>query len=55
MLFRITWDVGYGEMEDFIECGSEEEANLRAYQCALEDIESQMSYGAEEWPYEEED
>ncbi len=46
MKYIATWNVGYGDMHEVFEAGSQEEADKYAYELWRDDAESQADYCA---------
>lgn len=50
--YIISWNVGFGEINDVIECANFEEAQRFAFEAWREESESQADYGVEEYTEE---
>lgn len=44
--YLITWDIGYGPNEEFVEADDDDKAQEKAYELAREDFENHAKYSA---------
>ena len=52
MKYIIRWNAGYGDAYDVVEAGSEEDANMMAYESWRDEAENNADYGCEEYTEE---
>jgi len=50
--FIVSWNVGYGDISEVVECENFEKAQRYAYEAWREESESQADYGVEEYTEE---